>query len=656
MRMRGRARGIGGGAAKSMIGPTFIFLVFIVPLFHAVRARAFEEKAQADELIYQEGAFTFKGHAQIQRDGTTLKADRATYYEKTSELYIEGNIHYESGDVIMQGDEGLFNLENETGFLYNGSVFFKKENYHIKGQTIEKLGETDYQVWHSTLTTCQGDCPDWSFNSRVMKTNARTGLSAFGMTFRVKDLPVFYTPYFTAPVQVARKSGLLLPEYGYRQFTGFYLKLPYYWAISSNRDLTAGLDVYMNRGLGGETEYRYMETNGMSGDQRITVLRDWKADRDYLAARGAHFYYGDAGDAFLAVDMLNHRDFYQLYNLNLQDSESRYLETRGEAWIEPFAGVKTYLLTRLFQDLEPGVDQKTILQKLPEAGVFVEPRELGPMTFTLQSDAANFWREEGQTGERFRLEPTLAHSFGDGLSFFQSFGAGSRTYSLQDPSENMERMAFLYQNSLTARLDKNYGSFTHYLEPSLSFYHENLSGNQPALIMDSTELEQNTNTVELSVMNRFFNTGGEFLLFNVDEQYDFDAPRRLQPVTLNVSSAKPFALRAQLAVDPYSTRITTADVEGGLEVMKDTLIHFRERYSKDEATWTHIFGASFKIMSNLLFDSNVWLDSKGGGLRELRTTFNYISKCWNVVLTVAKRPNDFAVSFQIGLAGIVKTK
>ena len=46
---------------------------------------------------------------------------------------------------------------------------------------------------------------------------------ARGVTFRVKDVPVLYVPYFVFPANTQRQSGFLLPRVGYsnRRVAGF---------------------------------------------------------------------------------------------------------------------------------------------------------------------------------------------------------------------------------------------------------------------------------------------------------------------------------------------------------------------------------------------------------------------------------------------------
>ena len=74
---------------------------------------------------------------------------------------------------------------------------------------------------------------------------------------KIKNIPVFYTPYFSHPdPSVKRKSGFLPPSV--KNFTdlGQTIKTPYFCAISDNKDLTFTPIYYFDENSIFLTEYR----------------------------------------------------------------------------------------------------------------------------------------------------------------------------------------------------------------------------------------------------------------------------------------------------------------------------------------------------------------------------------------------------------------
>jgi LPS-assembly protein len=127
---------------------------------------------------------------------------------------------------------------------------FVKDNYCISGKVIEKKGEDYYVSPEATFTTCDPPSPAWCFKGKKIDAVAGDRLKAKGVSFRIKDFPVLYTPYLWTPIGTERKTGFLIPDIGYSNTRGFYFDIPFYWAITENRDATFYLDHYSKRGSG----------------------------------------------------------------------------------------------------------------------------------------------------------------------------------------------------------------------------------------------------------------------------------------------------------------------------------------------------------------------------------------------------------------------
>ena len=106
------------------------------------------------------------------------------------------------------------------GQVQQGKVFIRDGNFHLAGEVIEKQGEADYFVKNGSFTTCDGEIPDWKFTAEKVDVNLGSYATAKNVFFRIKDVPVFYTPYLFFPVKTERESGLLIPRVGYSNNKG----------------------------------------------------------------------------------------------------------------------------------------------------------------------------------------------------------------------------------------------------------------------------------------------------------------------------------------------------------------------------------------------------------------------------------------------------
>jgi len=602
-------------------------------------------------MSFEEGVYTLRGGVFFERDGITIRAEEAAYNEEKSELHLNGNVSYEDEDIILKAQEAIFNLENKTGQATQAEIFVKRDGYFIKAESLEKTGETEYSLKKAQFTTCDSPHPAWSIRGRSAKMVLGGAIKATNVTFYIKDaVPVLYFPYLIAPILVERQTGFLAPTIGHREFSGVNVRLPFYWAMAENRDATFKLDYHSLRAIGLETQGRFVEFGGYEGDLTLNFLRDWVDERNYFVLDG----YTSAPFGHIDADLANYPDYYRLYKTAIQERAQRFLETRGEAELKGFEGGRVYLVSRFFQDTAPGVEQGAILQRLPEVGFFIEPARKGPFLFTSDVSAANFYRKEGQWGERLSVSPRLSHSLGDSVNLFQSVGIDGRAYSMYEPGENSSRAALNYEGSIRARFRKPYGRTTHFIEPTLSFFYKGFSGDEPPVLFDSAELEENTSLIEASLLNRFYRNGGEFMLFKAAAQYDMRAERPFRPLELNLFMVQPIWIRAALTYDINSTDIDRADIETAFSPIKDLALRVREIYSRTDDTWTHNLGFTSTPLKRVTWDGDVWYDSKGAGLRDMRTSIRYLSQCWGVKLIVLKRPEDLSFFVQFELPGLFR--
>ena len=70
-----------------------------------------------------------------------------------------------------------------------------------------------------------------------------------GAVMDVEGVPIAYLPWISFPLNDARKSGFLFPEFSTSSRSGAMLATPWYWNIAANQDATFTPTYYSNRGL-----------------------------------------------------------------------------------------------------------------------------------------------------------------------------------------------------------------------------------------------------------------------------------------------------------------------------------------------------------------------------------------------------------------------
>jgi len=242
-----------------------------------------ETNIVADRIQQVGGAsdlFLATGNVEIIRGNNRLVADRVELNRATGEAIAQGKAVFFDGQDRLVGERIDFNLNTGTGVVYKGSTFVPPY-YRLSAERMDKLGDSVYSVRQGLFTTCDGDNPDWSFKMGSAEADLESSISASDTSFLVKGVPVMpYVPFFAAALRRERQSGFLFPEFGTNSRYGLLTRTPYYWAINESQDLTVAMDVYTQRGIGADIEYRYSLSQGAGGQ-----LSAFGVNESFLSSR-----------------------------------------------------------------------------------------------------------------------------------------------------------------------------------------------------------------------------------------------------------------------------------------------------------------------------------------------------------------------------------
>ncbi len=634
---------------------TIILLVLGFFLFPALSsAEEVETSIKAEFLTYDaaQQVYHLKGHVRIRRLDALLQAEEAEYREKTGEARASGNVRYEDRWVVIEAGNLEINMETKRGIVYNARLFFKKDNYHIRAEEIERLDEKNYVIRKATFTTCDAPLPAWCFSSK--KTDVRIGdrLKAKNVVFRIKGLPVLYSPLLWAPIYTERKTGLLLPEPGFRSDKGFYYRQPLFLALADNRDATLYFDLYTRRGIGEGLEYRYIERKAGAGQWWLYHLRDRTLAKDFYEFKGKHsLFRKDRVSGFLNIHYINDRDFYQEYSQQVQVRTRRFLESTAEVFY-PFKKGRAYLLGRAWQDLKESSED--VMQKAPEAGISLYPSKKGPLYLSLKTSYSNFYSKNLLRVQRLDIYPRIYHSIGDSIQLSQIIGLRETLYNISNSDnfpDSISREAFDYSLRLHTRLMKRYTAFTHILEPEIGYrFIPPVEDNIP--LLDSTELYRRVSAVDFGFRNYLYGRNGQIASVRLTGLYDIlkaDNPFGL--IRLEAAMFHPLNLKLDTSYNPNSGDFEQINYSASLKAGR-VGFSFGQRYSKDDEILFYRSSISLPVTSRLALNSALWYDAKRGGLEDLKLSANYSAQCWGINISFNRRPDDYSILFLVELKGL----
>jgi lipopolysaccharide assembly outer membrane protein LptD (OstA) len=314
-----------------------------------------------------------------------------------------------------------------------------------------------------------------------------------------------------------------------------------------------------------------------------------------------------------------------------------------------------FLASQYLVDLKDGVPQSTVIQRLPELGYFMNPRNVGPFVFSLSSALSNFWREDGTAGQRLDIYPRVSHAFGGDVVISQSLGLRETAYSLSDSgdfSRSPHRESFDYSISAQTRFMKRYDSFIHIIEPSLGYtFIPNAESNLP--LFDSTELYTKKSTIELAVLNRFLDSRGEFLTVKISQPFDsYQGSRPFLPLKLQAAIHRPVAFRGEVSYDVNTGRLEAINSDVHFTLPSQLVLNLGERYNRAGAVHFYSIGMSYALSKALSAETSFWYDAKIGGFKDVMAKMKYQQQCWGVSTIYTKREHDYSISVLFDLLGL----
>lgn len=400
---------------------------------------------EANRIAYdgEKDAYHATGKVLITFSGGELKADAVTLYRGTSQALAVGHVMLRNEQDLLEGEKVSFNIASRTGEVDEGRMFIARNHVYIRGEKIEKKAEATYRLENGTVTTCDGDDPDWRLAGKEVELTVDGYGTLTHGRFLARDLPVFYLPYLIFPVKTTRQTGLLFPRLAYsRDKNGLDVEIPFYWAISDSSDATFFQRYLEKRGFKEGVEFRYvagMDSFGVFyGDfindrKRVaegigTMGRDWQDDRNrwsYYLNHETTF----AGGLRLRSDIRRVSDRWYFKDFSSSNYYLDHYSPSGEGRFGrvSFLGDESlgsldstvritkdwslYNLTALarYTDDFSSSDNHATLQKYPEATLtgFRQPLFGTPLQLEFTAGYDHFFRQEGQKGHLWQISPTL---------------------------------------------------------------------------------------------------------------------------------------------------------------------------------------------------------------------------------------------------------
>ena len=617
----------------------------------------------------------YEGNVDVRIGTYRLQADKVTVYEAENRIVAEGSVVFDQADIQrITGSQAEWNYRTKTGYFINSTGYTNQTQdgtrVYFTADRVERISLDTIIVTNAQLTACDEDVPKWSFHASKAKIKTGDRVRIYSPKLKIKDIPVFYLPYASVSIKPRdRASGFLTPTFGGSGAKGMRLSTAYYQTLGRSADFTFRSDIYTSRGLGFGGDLRTRANSRSFLDTGFYAVKDRifgpAADAAHPNQGGSSFYvdgvhyFPNGFTAAADVNITSNLAFRQVFSDNIQQAISP--EETSQVFLNKDHNEYSFNFLARTQ-VTSLTNARIRIRELPSISIDKRPTILSflkklPLYYSFEGSAEGVSRKETvedpvQFVSDVGGNPIITPSIVQRLDMHPSFELPLNFAGWSVTATGSGRVTF-YSNSLdpatrdvlSQNVTRSYGEFEldvrppafakdfehkdgrfwfrHLIEPYVVY--RKLSGinNFDRIIrFDYIDAIADTNEIEFGVANRFFTRRSTENVNDttVREKRRGETSTHERPLL----SSQPYealtiTVRGKYFFDPtfggalvpgqrnqfYPINTLSGFVYGGVP----------RRFSPINVD------ARYRPRKNLFADVRTDLDTHGGGMRSLSTTF-----------------------------------
>jgi len=319
----------------------------------------FGKEIYADKIEYNKKELTIstsKKSIYLDGKGNKLEANNFFYNLRLKKIIASGDVNYFSNtndhfkfsvfeyyEETQRGSGKNFSgLLNDKSSLEGASAKIDQ----IKGILI--VNQDKSRKKRNAYTSCEDEkgltasmlekCPDWSItSSKTTHDQNEKMIYHKNVLVNIKNVPVFYTPYFSHPdPSVKRKSGFLPPSIKNFENLGKSFKAPYFLVLGENKDFTFTPTYYIEENPVFLGEYRqinknsefYIDTSYSQGYKKLNKKNDDGVLINRTGGSRNHFFFNFLGnyddlifttnDLEMNIQKISQKNYLKVHQINTE--------------------------------------------------------------------------------------------------------------------------------------------------------------------------------------------------------------------------------------------------------------------------------------------------------------------------------------------------
>ncbi|MGJ0289346.1 LPS-assembly protein LptD [Aliarcobacter cryaerophilus] len=355
-----------------------------------------------------------------------LSSDKMVYDKDKEILELFDNVLIIKDNKIQtQSNYAYVDMKNDI--INQDPVFLMDNSSNIWSNSKEANKDKDLiTLENSILSSCDCIDPIWSIRSSSSDYDTEAmWMNTYNPRLYIKNVPVFYLPYFGFPTDTTRRTGLLLPTMGYSSSEGFLYSQPIFIAPADNYDIELIPQIRTQRGYGSYANFRYADSpdsmlnlktgyfkefNNYRIEEKLENSEHYGLDIDYERKNIFSTKKEHQDGVFTSVRYLNDIEYIILK----EDDDNLGTDKKVESKVNYFYNTPEYyggVYGKYYIDASKKSNANT-LQELPQVQFHSYNKELflENLIYSIDTKAQNFTRKEGLNAKIYDITVPISYT------------------------------------------------------------------------------------------------------------------------------------------------------------------------------------------------------------------------------------------------------
>ena len=416
-----------------------------------------------------------------------LSSDKMIYDKDKEILELFDNVLIIKDNKIQtQSNYAFVDMKNDI--INQDPVFLMDNTSNIWSNSKEANKDKDViTLENSILSSCDCIDPIWSIRSSSSDYDTEAmWMNTYNPRLYVKNVPVFYLPYFGFPTDTTRRTGLLLPTMGYSSSEGFLYSQPIFIAPADDYDIELIPQIRTQRGYGSYANFRYADSPDSMLNVKTGYFKEFDNYRSKEQLENSEHYGLDIDyerknifaknkehqdGVFTSIRYLNDIEYITLKE---EDDYNLGTDKKIESKVNYFYNTPEYyggVYGKYYVDASQKTNDNT-LQELPQIQLHSYNKELflENLIYSIDTKAQNFTRKEGLNAKIYDINVPISY-IKNILDDYMYLGVENRTILTQYDYSNSLYNNLRYEDGTLIQNRTSFIVGTDLLKPYSDYIH-----------------------------------------------------------------------------------------------------------------------------------------------------------------------------------------